>query len=168
MSVSNSIFADMVTTLMVHILIDGKEIQPHALRNEDVMKGVLMSWTHVETRSVHALNETTFLVMYASSILAEEIGSAIEKIDEWSGKPVVITCDEVTTAQLPQVIECVHHSTGVESVVFNARINDIQSDSNQSVQSGYHRYAGSPAVLGASGTTFLNKIPSIPCFSGTE
>ena len=57
---------------------------------------------------------------------------------------------------------------GVESVVFNTRIDYMQSDSNQSIQSGYHSYVGSPAVLGASGTTFLNKIPGIPCFSGTE
>ena len=81
---------------------------------------------------------------------------------------MVITCDEVTTAQLPQVIECVHPTMGVESVVFNIRIDDMQSDSNQSVQSGYHSYAGSPAVPGASGTIILNKIPSIPHFSGTE
>ena len=47
-SVPNSIFADQVTTLMVCVLIDGKEILQHALRNEDVVKGVLMSWTHVE------------------------------------------------------------------------------------------------------------------------
>ena len=37
-----------------------------------------------------------------------------------------------------------------------------------SVYSGYHSYAGDPAVLGASGATFLSKIPGIPCFSGTE
>ena len=49
------------------------------------MKGVLMSWTHAEPRSVQALNETTFLVTYFSGILAKEIGSAIEKIDEWLG-----------------------------------------------------------------------------------
>ena len=42
------------------------------------------------------------------------------------------------------------------------------SDSNQSVQSGYLNYVGGPAVLGASSTTILNKIPSIPWFSGTE
>ena len=123
MSVPNSVFADLVTTLMVHVLIDGKEILPHALRNEDVAKGVLMSWTHVEPRGEHALNKTTFLVTYSSGILAKEIGSTIEKIEEWLGKPVVITCDEVATAQLPQVIECVGHSTGVESVVFNTRID---------------------------------------------
>ena len=162
MSVPNSIFTDPVTTLTVCVLIDGKQILPHMLRSEDVMKEVLMSWTHVEPRGVHALNETTFLVMYSSSILAEEIGSAIEKINEWLGKPVVITCDEVTTAH---GIECAHHSTGVESVVFNTRIDDMQCDSNQS---GYHSYLGSPAVQGASGTTFLNKIPSIPHFPGTE
>ena len=44
----------------------------------------------------------------------------------------------------------------------------MQSDSNQSVQSGYHSYAGGSAVPGASGTTILNKIPGIPHFSGTE
>ena len=85
-----------------------------------------MSCTHVEPKCVHALNETTFLVTYSSGVLADEIGSVIEKIDEWLEKPVVITCDEVTTAQLPQVIECVHiHTTGVESVVFNTRIDDM-------------------------------------------
>ena len=51
-----------VTTLTVHILIDGKEILLHVLQDEDVMKWVLMSWTHVEPRGVQALNETTFLV----------------------------------------------------------------------------------------------------------
>ena len=54
-----------------------------------------MSWMHVEPRSVQVLNETTFLVTYASGILADEIGSAVEKIEDWLGKPVVITCDEV-------------------------------------------------------------------------
>ena len=60
----------------------------------------------MEPRNVHTLNETTFLGTYALGILADEIGSAIEKIGEWLGKPVVITCDEVTLAQLPGVIEC--------------------------------------------------------------
>ena len=84
-----------------------------------------MSWTCVEPRGVQTLNETTFLVTYSSGILPDEIGCAVEKIDEWLDKPVVITCDEVTTAQLPQVIECVHHTKGVESVVFNTRIHDM-------------------------------------------
>ena len=78
------------------------------------------------------------------------------------GKPVVIPCDEVTAVQLPQVIECVHHTTGVESVVFNTGLDEMRSDSNPSVQSRYHSYAGGPAVLGALGTMFLNKIPGIP------
>ena len=76
---TNAVSTDPVTTLMVCILIDDKEILPHALQNEDVMKGVLMSWTHVEPRGVQTLNETTFLVTYSSGILADEIGSAIEK-----------------------------------------------------------------------------------------
>ena len=161
-------FTDPVTMLMVCILIDGKEILPDVFQKEDITKGVLICGTHVKPRSLHALNDTTFLVTYSSVILAKEIGSAIEKIEEWLGKPVVITCDEVTTAQLPQVIEHAHHTMGVESVVFNTRFDDMQSDSNHSVHSGYHGYVGSLAVLGASGTTFLDKIPSIPCFSGTK
>ena len=97
--------------LTVCILIMRKDILPDIFRNEDITKGVLVSGTHVEPRSVHALNETTFLVTYSSGILAEDIGSAIEKINEWLGKPVVITCDEVPAAQLPQVIEhaCLYH-----------------------------------------------------------
>ena len=50
------------------------------LQNEDVTKVVLISWTHVEPRSVQDLNETIFLVTYASGILADEIGTAVEKI----------------------------------------------------------------------------------------
>ena len=129
---------------------------------------MLMSWMHVEPRSVQALNETTFLVTYVSGIFPDEIGSAVEKIEDWLGKAVVIICNEVTTNQLPQVIECAWDTTGVDSVVFNTRIDDMHSDPNQSVQSGYHHYTGSPAVPGASGTTILNKIPGILCFSGTE
>ena len=49
------------TSLMVHILIDGKEIFLQELWNEEVMKGVLMGWTHVEPKNVQVLNETTFL-----------------------------------------------------------------------------------------------------------
>ena len=132
------------------------------------MKGVLVSSTHVKPRSVHALNATTFLVTYSLGILAEEVGSAIEKIDEWLGKPVVIMCDEVTAMQLPQVIECACQITGTESIVFNSRLDDMRTDSNPSVHSGYHSYAGDPVVPGASGTTFFNEIPCILCFSGTE
>ena len=101
----NKVPTEPSTMLMVHMLINGKEILPLVLQNEDVTKGVLMSWTHVEPRNVQTLNETTFLVTYATGILANEIGSAVEKIGDWLGKPVVITCDEVTLAQLPGVIE---------------------------------------------------------------
>ena len=95
-------------------------------------------------------------------ILAEEIQAAVEKIENWLGKPVVITCDKVTTIQLPQVVECAWYTTGVDSVVFNTQLYDIHSDSNQSVQSGYS------AVPGAPSTAILNKLISIPHFSGTE
>ena len=78
-------------TLTVHILIDGKEILPHALCNEEVMKAVLTGWVNVELKRLQALNETTFLATFAVGILAEEIRTAIEKIDNWLGKPIVIT-----------------------------------------------------------------------------
>ena len=118
-------------------------------------------------RSVHALNETTFLQTYSSGILAEEIGTAIERIEEWLGKPVVMTCNEVTTAQLSQVIGCAHHITRVESVVFNTRLDEMKSDSNPSVHS-YAAMNGGPSMQGVSGTTFLNKMTRSPQFSGTE
>ena len=102
MSETNSVSTESVTTQTVCALVDGREILPDVFWNEDVVKGVLIDGTHVEPRSVHALNETTFLVTYSSGILAEEIGMAIEMIDEWLGKPVVITCNEVTAVQLPQ------------------------------------------------------------------
>ena len=128
----------------------------------------MVSGTLVEPSSVHAVNEFIFLVTYLSGIQAEDIGSGIEKINEWLGKPVVITCDEVTAVQLPHVIKCAHHTIGVESVVFNTGLDEMRSDSNPSVQSAYLSYAGGPAVSGASGTMFLNKIPGIPHFSGAE
>ena len=126
-----------------------------------------MSWTHVEPRSVYAFNENTFLVTYSSGIMAKEIGTAIEKMEEWLGKSVVITCDEVTTAQVPQVIERAHHITAVESVVCNTRLDEMKSDSNPSVHS-YAAMNGGPSVQGVSVTTFLNKMPRLPQFSGME
>ena len=59
----------------------------------------------MEPKKLQALNETTFLATFAVGILAEEIGIAIEKIDNWLGKPVVITSNDVTTAQLPHVLK---------------------------------------------------------------
>ena len=101
---------------------------------------MLVSGTHVKPRSVHALNETTFLVTYSSGILAEEIGSAIEKIDEWLGMPVVIRCDDATAMQLPWVLEHVHQTTGVKCVVFNTRLDDMRTELNPSCARGiwYH------------------------------
>ena len=147
MSETNSITTEPVTTLTVLVLIEGRDILPDIFRNEDIMKGVLIGATHVKPRSVHALNETTFLVTYSLGILAEDIGSAIEKINEWLGKPVVITCDEVTATKLPQVLEHACHTTRVESIVFNTGIDVIRTESIPSVCSVYQSYAGSLAVL---------------------
>ena len=113
----NAMPMEASTTLMICILIDRKEILPQVLHNEEVMKWVLMGWTNVEPKSMQALNETTFLATYAAGILAEEIGTAIEKINNWLGKPAVITCNEVTAAQIPHVLECVQCTVGVELVI---------------------------------------------------
>ena len=94
------------TTLTVHVLINRNDILLQALYNEEVAKGVLTGWMNMEPKRLQALNETTFLATFAVGILAEETGTAIEKIDNWLGKPVVITCNEVTMAQLPHVLEC--------------------------------------------------------------
>ena len=101
----NAMPTEASTTLMVHVLIDGREILPQAPHNEEVAKGVLMGWMNVEPKILQAFNETTFLATYAAGMLAEEIGTVIEKIDNWLVKPVVITCNEVTTAQLPLVLD---------------------------------------------------------------
>ena len=102
----NAMSMEVNTTLMVHMLIDGKEILPKALHNEEVAKGVIIGWTNMEPKRLQAVNETTFLATFAAGILAEEIGITLEKIDNWLGKPVGITCDEVTMVQLPPVFEC--------------------------------------------------------------
>ena len=65
------------------------------------------------------------------------------------------------------MIEHAHCTTGVESVVFNTRIDDMQSDSNQNVQSGYHSYGGGPAVPGATGTCSEHNT-QYTTFFGTE
>ena len=79
----------------------------------------------------------SFLVTYSSGIVAEDTGSAIEKINEWLGKPVVITCHEVTATQLPQIFEYACHTTGVESVVINTEFDEIQTEPSCSIQSEY-------------------------------
>ena len=48
----NAMPMETSTTLMVCILIDGKEILPQALHNKEVAKGVLMGWTNVEPKSM--------------------------------------------------------------------------------------------------------------------
>ena len=101
----NAMPAEANTTMTICILIDGKETLLQALCNEEVAKGVITGWTNVEPKRLQALNETTFLATFVVGILAEEIGVAIEKIDNWLGKPIVITCNEVTTVQLPHVLE---------------------------------------------------------------
>ena len=101
----NAMPMEASTTLMICILIDRKETLPWALCNEEVAKGVHTGWTNVEPKRLQALNETTFLATYAVGILAEEIGTAIERIDNWLGKQVGIMCNEVTAAQLPHVLD---------------------------------------------------------------
>ena len=149
------------TTLTVCVLISGKEILLQALHNEEVTKGVLTGRTNVEPKWLQALNETTFLATFTVGILAEVIGTAMERIDNWLGKPVVITCDEVTVAQLPHVLKCAQHISRVDLVVFNHRTDDLHSDSLQGVHSGHHSPVTSPVALEAAGQPILIEILGI-------
>ena len=158
----NALPTEANTTLMVHVLIDGKEILPQALHNEEVAKGVLTGWTKVESKRLQALKETTFLATFAAGILVEEIGIAKERTDKWLEQTVVITCNEVTTAQLPHVLEHVQHISGVDLVVFNPRTDNLHSDSLQHVHNGHCSLVTSPVALGTIGQPILNKIPEIP------
>ena len=50
----NAVVTESVTMLTVHILIEEKEVLLQVLQNEEVPKGVLMGWMHVEPWSVQA------------------------------------------------------------------------------------------------------------------
>ena len=163
---------DCLTSVIKHKMFApccvSQEILLQALCNEEVTKEVLTGWTNMEPKRLQALNETTFLATFAVGILAEEIGIAIERIDNWLGKPVAIMCNEVTVAQLPHVLEHVQCISGVDLVVFNHRTDDLHSNILQSVHNGQHSLVTSPVASGGIGQPILNKIPGIPQFLGTE
>ena len=119
---------------------------------------------NVEPKRLQALNETTFLATFAVGILAEEIGITIEKIDKWLGKPIIITCNEVTTVQLAHVLEHVQCIRGADSVVFNPKTDDLHSDSLQSVPNVSHSFMTSPVPLKTVGQPLLDTIPGIPWY----
>ena len=81
---------------------------------------------------------------------------------------MVITCDEVTATQLPHVLRCVQCISGVDLAVCNPKMDDLHSDSLQSVHNGQHNLVTSPVPLRTIGQPILNKIPGILQFSGTE
>ena len=164
----NAMPTEANTTLMVCILIDSKEILPQTLHNEEVAKGVITGWTNMEPKRLQAVNETTFLALFAVGILAEEIGVAIEKIDKWLGKPIVITCNEVTMVQLPHVLKCAWHISRADLVVFNPKTDYLHSDSLQIIPNEPHSLMVSPAPLKPVDSPLLNMIPGMPQFSGTE
>ena len=59
----------------------GKRFYQQAHHNDEVAKGVITGWTNIEPKRLQVLNETTFVATFAKGILAEEIGIAIERID---------------------------------------------------------------------------------------
>ena len=164
----NTMPTEANTTLTVCILIDGKEILLQALHNEEVAKGVITGWTNVEPKRLQALNDTTFLAIFAVGILAEEIGVTIEKIDNWLHKPKVITCNEVTMVQLPHVLKCAQHISRADLVVFNPKTDDLHSDLLQTIPNEPHSLMVSPAPLKPFDQPLLNMIPGMSCFSSTE
>ena len=158
----NAMPTEANTTLTVGILIDRKEILPQVLCNEQFAKVVITGWTNMEPKRLQALNETTFLVTFATGILAEEIGVTIEKIDNWLGKPIVITCNEVTTVQLPHVLQCVQHISRADLVVFNPKTDDLHSDLLQTIPNEPCSLMVSPAPLKSIDQPLLNTIPGMP------
>ena len=95
-------------------------------------------------------------------ILAQEIGVAIEKIDNWLGKPIVITCDEVTMVKLPHVLKCVQCISGADLVVFNPKTDDLHPDTLQTIPNEPCSLMVSPAPLQPVGQPLLNTIPGMP------
>ena len=100
--------------------------------------------------------------------MAEEIRITIEKINNWLGKPVVITCNEVTTVQLPHVLKHAQCISGTDFVVFNPKTDDLHSDSLQSIPNEPHSLMTSPVPLKTIDQPLMNRIPGIPKFSGSE
>ena len=136
-----------------------------------VAKGVITGWTNMEPKRLQALNENHLLSYICSAgILAEEIGVAIEKIDNWLGKPVVITCNEVTAWYNFPMCSNVHNVSvqKSDSVVFNPKTDDLHSDSLQTIPNEPHSLMVSPAPLKPVDQPVLNMIPGMPRLSGTE
>ena len=79
MSENNSVTAELVTTLTLSVLIEGRGIIPEIFINDDIVKGILIGGTHVVPRSVHALNETTFLVTYLLGVSATTLVLPLKK-----------------------------------------------------------------------------------------
>ena len=73
MSETNFTTTEPVTMLTVCVLIEGRDILLEIFRNDDIAKGALIGATHIEPRSVHALNETTFLVTYQLRMLVLQL-----------------------------------------------------------------------------------------------
>ena len=82
MSQTNSVSAEPVTTLTVCILIDGKDILLDVFRNEDIVKGILVSITLSNLEVYMLIMRLHFIVMYLSWILVDDIGSAIANFNE--------------------------------------------------------------------------------------
>ena len=76
----NAVVTESVTILMLHVLIDRKEILPQVLKNEEVVKRVLMGWMYIEPKNVQVLNETTFLDTYASCIVVRRLGLLLKRL----------------------------------------------------------------------------------------
>ena len=151
------------------MLIDRKEILPQAFYNEEFTKGVITGWTNMEPNRLQALNETTFLVTFAVGILAEEIGIAIEKVDNWLGKPVFITCNEVTMQY--NFLMCSNvHNVSVELIwLFLILKQMIYTLTDYRVfLMEPCSWMTSPVPLKTVGQPPLDTIPGISQFSGTK
>ena len=88
----------------------------------------------------------------------------LKRYNEWLGKSVVITCDDVNATQLPKVLEHEHQATGVESIVFNMGLDEIWTESIPSVCSRYQSYQVAQLCWGHQVPHYLTKYQTYNSF----
>ena len=76
----NTMPMEVNTTLTVCMLIDGKEILPQALCNEEVAKGVITGWTNVEPKRLQALNESPSYLHLQQAFWLRRLESPLRKL----------------------------------------------------------------------------------------
>lgn len=189
---------DDIILFTMRVTVDGRVPLPSTLREAEVIHGVLTHMLRVEPTEVRTLNETLFLVGYAADLNVEEIIQSVGGIDNWLGKSVTIVCDHVTDEQLPRVLAQarvagtdsvvfngapeydardapevgeLHTPSPVPMVEIGeeARSHRNYQPSRTSSQDSHHSTSRGPSGSGeVNGVRKLNKVPTLPKFSGNS